>query len=140
MVLMLRRFFSQNQGKYGYATGGSGILSAKLITAMNQTDVAIQSFLTSMATAGTLNTTAIVITAKHGQTPLDPAAVRSWSHRRAANTAVHACAIDASRAFLSCSRVAVCVARERSTRAEHCITCHSAVLLCTPSSHRGRFS
>ena len=44
---------------------------------MNQTDVAIQGFLDSMKTAGTLNTTAIVITAKHGQTPLNPAEVRS---------------------------------------------------------------
>ncbi len=72
---MLRRFLSQNQGAYGYASGGTGILSAELETAMNQTDIAIQSFLDSMATAGTLNTTAIVITAKHGQTPLNPAAV-----------------------------------------------------------------
>ena len=43
---------------------------------MNATDKLIDSFLTSMEAAGTLATTAIIITAKHGQNPLNPAAVR----------------------------------------------------------------
>ena len=44
---------------------------------MNQTDQAIQTFLDSMKTAGTANSTAIVLTTKHGQTPLDPTVVRA---------------------------------------------------------------
>ena len=43
---------------------------------MNQTDQAIQTFLDNMNTAGTANSTAIILTAKHGQNPLNPAEVR----------------------------------------------------------------
>ena len=49
---------------------------------MNQTDQAIQTFLDSMVAAGTANSTAIVLTAKHGQNPLDPTVVRLLCCRR----------------------------------------------------------
>lgn len=43
--------------------------------AMNATDELISRLLHDMETAGTLATTAIIITAKHGQNPLDPSMV-----------------------------------------------------------------
>ena len=75
-MLLPRRLLSQTQIAYGYAPGGVGVFNAELTAAMNQTDQAIQTFVDNMIIAGTANTTAIILTAKHGQNPLDPSKVR----------------------------------------------------------------
>jgi membrane-anchored protein YejM (alkaline phosphatase superfamily) len=75
-VLLCCRYLSQNQIAYGYAPGGIGVFNAELTAAMNQTDQAIQTFLDNMNAAGTANSTAVILTAKHGQNPLNPAEVR----------------------------------------------------------------
>ena len=95
------------------------MLNTELIEAMNQTDVAIQGFLTSMATAGTLNTTAIIITTKHGQTPLNPAVVCSLSTNETKGPITHALAIIASghplgRSSKPCCQLTSCLIHDRS--------------------------
>jgi membrane-anchored protein YejM (alkaline phosphatase superfamily) len=56
---------------------------------MVQTDEAIQTFLTNMNAVGTANSTAIILTAKHGQNPLNPAEV--CRPRLLASLDSHAC-------------------------------------------------
>ena len=75
-VSIARRLFSQTQIKMGYAPNGVGVFNPELTAAMQTTDSRIQNFLYSMVAAGTANSTAVILTAKHGQNPLDSGLVR----------------------------------------------------------------
>ncbi len=55
----------------GY-TDGSGTPSSALLSAMDYTDKSIGKIIDALQAAGLLSSTAIILTAKHGQSPIDP--------------------------------------------------------------------
>ena len=60
-----------NAGPGGYLDG-SGTPSLLLADALNHTDASIGMMLNALRTNGLLNSTYIILTAKHGQAPIDP--------------------------------------------------------------------
>ena len=67
-----------NAGPGGYLDG-SGTPSSLLIDALNHTDASIGMMVDALESNGLLNSTYIVITAKHGQSPIDPTRVNTVS-------------------------------------------------------------
>ena len=64
----------------GY-TDASGTPSADLTQAIEHTDQSIQNILHELKAKGLASSTAIIITAKHGQMPMDVSKSRSWTIR-----------------------------------------------------------
>src|SRR5204863_7416745 len=58
-------------GAFGY-TDASATPSANLLEAIDHTDRSIERMLTELETKGLSNSTLVIVTAKHGDTPIDP--------------------------------------------------------------------
>jgi hypothetical protein len=68
-----------NQQPGGY-TAGSGTPSAVLAYGLQQTDAALASMISALKARGLYNSTLFIVTAKHGQSPINPAKVNKPGH------------------------------------------------------------
>ncbi len=68
-----------NQQRGGYMDG-SGTPSAVLAYGLQKTDEALASMIVALKNAGIYDSTLFIVTAKHGQSPINPAKVRKPGH------------------------------------------------------------
>jgi len=68
-----------NQQPGGY-TDGSGTPSAVLAYGLQQTDAALASMITALKNQGLYDSTLFIVTAKHGQSPINPAKINKPGH------------------------------------------------------------
>jgi hypothetical protein len=67
-------------GQPGGYTDGSGTPSAVLAYGLQKTDAALASMIAALKTQGLYNSTLFIVTAKHGQSPINPARVNKAGH------------------------------------------------------------
>src|SRR5258708_13028533 len=68
-----------NQQAGGY-TDGSGTPSAVLAYGLQQTDAALASMITALKNQGLYDSTLFIVSAKHGQSPINPAKINKPRH------------------------------------------------------------